>query len=61
MGREDLHKRFWWGDLRYIGHLEDPEQDGRIILKWNFMKWDEAWTTSIWLRKGTSVGLLCMR
>ena len=21
-------------------HLQDPEVDGRIILKWVFMKWD---------------------
>jgi hypothetical protein len=26
--------------------------DGRIILKWIFENWDEAWTGSNWLRIG---------
>jgi hypothetical protein len=51
--------RFWWGDLRKRGHLEDLEIDGRIILKWIFKKWDgRAWTGPIWLRIGTGGGLL---
>jgi hypothetical protein len=25
-------------------HLEDPDEEGRIILKWIFEKWDGAWT-----------------
>jgi hypothetical protein len=31
---------FWCGNLREIDHLEDPGVDGRIILSWNFRKWD---------------------
>jgi hypothetical protein len=37
--------------------LEDPDVDGRIILKWIFSKWDVgAWTGLIWLRIGRSGG-----
>jgi hypothetical protein len=35
-----VHTRFWWGDLSEGVHLEDPDIDGRIILKWIFKKWD---------------------
>ena len=35
-------------------HLGDPGVDGRIILRWNFRKWDNGvWTGSSWLRIGT--------
>jgi len=27
-GKGDMHKRFWWGDLREGGHLEYPNVDG---------------------------------
>jgi len=26
--------------MRERGHLEDPDADGRIILRWIFRKWD---------------------
>jgi hypothetical protein len=26
--------RVWWGNLRERDHLEDLDEDGRIILKW---------------------------
>jgi len=39
--------------------LVRPSQDGRIILRWIFSKWNvRAWTGSIWLGKGTGGGHL---
>jgi hypothetical protein len=39
--------------------LEDVGVDGRIILKWIWEKYGEnMWTGFIWLRRGTSGGLL---
>jgi len=52
-----VHAGFWWGNLRERDHLEDPDIDGRIVLKWIFRKWDgEAWTGLIWLRRGALTG-----
>ena len=48
---EDVHTRFWWGDLRERDHLEDLGADGRIMLKWIFKKWDGKQLT----------GLICLR
>ena len=37
--------------------MGDPDIDGKIILRWIFMKWDAgAWTGSSWLRIGTGGG-----
>jgi hypothetical protein len=48
--------------LRERDHWEDPDVDGRIILRWIFRKWDGfvgiCWT---WLRIGTVVGHLWVR
>jgi len=42
-----------------MNHFEDPDVDGRIILRWIFREWDGgAWTGSIWLRTGTGGGHL---
>jgi len=38
--------------------LEDPSVDRRIILRWNFGKWDAAWTRLTWLRIRTGGGHL---
>jgi hypothetical protein len=39
--------------------LEEPEVDGRIILRWIFRKWHgEKMTGLIWLRIGTGDGHL---
>jgi hypothetical protein len=40
-------------------HLEDPDVDGKAILKWSFSMWDGGpWTGLIWLRIGTGGGHL---
>jgi hypothetical protein len=28
----EWHKWFWWGNMRYKDHLEDPSIEGRIII-----------------------------
>jgi len=51
MGRARVYTEFWWGNLRERDNLEDPDIDGRIILRWIFRKWDVGtWTGLIWLR-----------
>jgi hypothetical protein len=37
-----MHAGFWWGNLRERDHLEDESEDGKMILKWIFKKWDEG-------------------
>jgi hypothetical protein len=57
MVRGVVYTGFWWGNLRERNHLENPDVDERIILRWIFGKRDEeAWTGSIWLRIGTGGG-----
>ena len=38
--KQQLHTGFWWGNLRERRHLEDVDDDGKIILKWIFEKKD---------------------
>ena len=47
----------WWGDLRERDYLENPDVDGRIILRWVFRKLDVG-AGLIWLRIGTCGELL---
>jgi len=42
-----------------VHHFQDLDTDGRIILKWTLRNWNEkARTGLVWLRIGTSGGLL---
>jgi hypothetical protein len=45
MGRGKACSGFWRGNLRERDHRGDPGEDGRIILRWIFRKWDVGvWT-----------------
>jgi hypothetical protein len=39
-GREEGHTGLWWENLRERNHLDDLGEDGKIILRWIFKKWD---------------------
>jgi hypothetical protein len=54
----EVHKRFWWGDLRERGYLENIGADGRIILKWIFKNCNGGTDWIDWLRIRTGGGLL---
>jgi hypothetical protein len=34
MGETIIATKLWWGNCLEIGHMEDREADGRVILKW---------------------------
>jgi hypothetical protein len=54
-----VHTGFWWGNLRERDLLEERGIVRSIILKYIFRKLDMGpWTGLIWLRIGTSSGLL---
>jgi len=56
-----VYTGFWWGNLGEIDDSQDPDVDGRIILRWIFRKWDVwAWTELSWLRIGTGGGHVLM-
>jgi hypothetical protein len=58
-GEERCIQGFWWGNLRQRDNLEDPDVDGKIILRWIFRKWDVgAWIGLIYLKIGTDGGHL---
>jgi hypothetical protein len=61
MGEEQSKYSILVGNLRERDHLNDLGVDGRIILRWIFMKRIVgAWTGTIWLWIGTGTGHLLM-
>jgi hypothetical protein len=44
--------------MREGDHVEDPDVDGKLTLKWIFNNLDGAWTGLGWLRIETGGGLL---
>jgi hypothetical protein len=32
--KEEVHKEFWWGNLKERDHMKDSGVDGRITLRW---------------------------
>jgi hypothetical protein len=54
-----MHTAYWRESQKERDHEKDQEVGGWKILKWILERWDEmVWTGSIWLRIGTSGGLL---
>jgi hypothetical protein len=39
-GEKSCITGFWWRNLGDREHLEEPDVDGIIILRWIFRKWD---------------------
>jgi hypothetical protein len=51
--------RYWWEIQKEREHWKDQDVGGWTILKWTLEGQDEmVWIGSIWLRIGTSGGLL---
>jgi hypothetical protein len=53
-----MHRKFLPGNLNGRDHLEDMHVDGRTILLILEKLGGKVWTGYIWLRTGTSGGLL---
>jgi hypothetical protein len=59
MGRGEVCAGFCGENLRERDHWGDPGIDRRIILRWNFRKWDVGvWPGLSWLRIETGGGYL---
>jgi hypothetical protein len=53
-----VHTTFWSEILKGRGHPEECVVDRKVILEWILEKKGEIWTGCIWIRIGTSGGLL---
>jgi hypothetical protein len=56
-----VHAWLLCGNVYDVNDLTDLDEVGRIILKWDFKKYDGlgVWTGLIWLRIGIGCGSLC--
>jgi hypothetical protein len=58
-GGRGMYIGFWWESQKERGHLEDLDVGGRITLYLILEQYDGVvWTRFMWLRIGTSGGLL---
>jgi hypothetical protein len=40
-----MHKGFWWENQKERAHNENPEVNGRMVLRWIVERWDGVvWT-----------------
>jgi hypothetical protein len=54
-----MHIGYWWEIQKDREHREDQDVGGWTIVKWMLERYDGmVWIGSIWLRIGTSGGLL---
>jgi hypothetical protein len=58
-GRIGMHIGYWWESQKERDHWEDQEVGGWIISKWILERQNGmVWIGLMWLRIGTSGGLL---
>jgi hypothetical protein len=53
-----MHTEFWSGNLSEGIHLKTQESTGRKKMYLKEVEYGTVWTGLIWLREGTSDGLL---
>jgi hypothetical protein len=59
MQRRVMHTGYWWESQKERDHLENKDVGELILLKWVLERLDGmVWIGLIWLRIGTSGGLL---
>jgi hypothetical protein len=57
--REEVCTGFGWGGMRERDHWEGRDVDGRLIIRWIFMKWEGVVGTGwSWIRIGIVGGQL---
>jgi hypothetical protein len=54
-----MHIRVWWEGQNERDRQEDIDEHGSVILKWILQfDFEVVWTVLIWLKLGTTGGLL---